>query len=354
MNHAPRMRWRSRTTLLVSLLICSCGHEPRGAVIGDHATRGEILIRGEKFIIYPQTIAVAGDYLVVGDRADTLVRLFDRHDGRHIASVGRKGSGPGEFQAVWSIQGRRTASGETWIWLYDIGLNRLTGYSLTAEGPSPVRYSVQSRLPGKAMSMQWLNDSVLVAVGVFEQARFYLSDLSGDPRGAFGKIPLASERFPALAAQQALQPRLAVRPDGGAIAVAARYAARVDIYDMPGGDLIPAQVPVPFDPLVNLRTGGAMPIFVSDGDTRFGYVAVTGNKHGIYALFSGRTRAQYPGRANFGDQVHLFDWNGHFVAALALEQDAIDIAVDDSGTDLYALSLDPEPAILKYRAKDAP
>jgi hypothetical protein len=67
------------------------------------------------------TVALAGDgSLVVLERTDRQVRMYDPDSGDLVRAWGRGGSGPGEFQAP-SWMG---ASGDT-VWVGDMGLGRL-------------------------------------------------------------------------------------------------------------------------------------------------------------------------------------------------------------------------------------
>lgn len=91
--------------------------------------------------------------LVIGNRGGTNdVRIFDAR-GRHVATLGRTGSGPGEFRRIELIG----QSGDT-AWLFDSGLQRVTSVSLSGEpkllGTTPItatgnreRFDVMGRLP---------------------------------------------------------------------------------------------------------------------------------------------------------------------------------------------------------------
>lgn len=65
-------------------------------------------------------VAARGDDVFVAQRGGNEVRVFGA-DGRHRRTIGRVGSGPGEFQAIWSLG----VLGDT-LWTIDIDLRRLT------------------------------------------------------------------------------------------------------------------------------------------------------------------------------------------------------------------------------------
>lgn len=69
---------------------------------------------------------------------------------------------------------------------------------------------------------------------------------------------------------------------------------------------------------------------------------------GFLALYSGRTRGEFPGRANYGTFVHEFTWEGALRAIHKLDADVITIAWSEPDRKLYAVRHDPLPAILVY------
>jgi hypothetical protein len=65
-------------------------------------------------------------------------------------------------------------------------------------------------------------------------------------------------------------------------------------------------------------------------------------------LFSGRTREDYPERANYGSMVHEFGWDGRFKAEHRLDADLIAIAWSEEDGLLYAVRHEPVPAVVVY------
>ena len=335
-------------TLVVGAAAAGCNRDaaPRQGEPTTLASRE--LISGEDKLMLPQTIAVAGDYMAIGDNDAMMLKVFDRRSGRSVARVGPRGSGPGEFQIVWSLQGAQVG-GSVVFWGFDSQLSRLVGYEVDGSGArSEPRPPVMPQVPGAPSHLQWVNDSTLVVAGLLNQGRLWLVRPSGEPIRPLGVVPLVTPDFPLVAAQQALQPTIAVQPAGDRVAVASRYAGRVDIYDSRTDATIPAEVPAPFEPERKVGSNGAMPIFLQDGRTRYGYIDIAATRDRVFALFSGRSRAGYPGRANYGEQVHVFDWDGHFLGAVDLGRDAYKIAVDSEGSSLYGVTMDPEPVVYEY------
>jgi hypothetical protein len=139
-----------------------------------------------------------------------------------------------------------------------------------------------------------------------------------------------------------------VRSGGDAVAIGARFAGRLDIYDVRTGARRGAEVPVPFEPIIRMGSNGAIPLFKTDDQTLFGYVSVAATHDRIIALFSGRTRAGFPGRASLASQIHVFDWDGHLRVVRDLDRDVFLVAVSSDGSTLYAIGNDPVPSVFAF------
>jgi hypothetical protein len=69
---------------------------------------------------------------------------------------------------------------------------------------------------------------------------------------------------------------------------------------------------------------------------------------GFLALYSGRTRDAFPGRANYGSTIHEFGWDGQLRAVYELDSDVISIAWSGEDERLYAVRHDPVPGVVVY------
>ena len=284
----------------------------------------------------PTRIAVAGDYLVVIDAAsDSVLHVLGRRSGRLVRSLGRRGEGPGEFKGAWSLAPDPRSSDA--VWVYDLPLRRLTRVALpaVAEGRASARRLV--RLAGGAVltGPQWMAPDSILSPGFLPDARVALFDSTGRHTGGLGQPPFAAEADQPMQAAQAL---LAAHPGQHRYAIANRYVSRIELLDVDRGSSLAVPGPVPVNAertTVDLE--------------RFAYVDAAGTATEVVTLFSGRSREEYAGSAGFGDQLHLFDWEGRFLGAYRLDADVLAIAVDESEGYVYALRHDPVPAVLRYR-----
>jgi len=341
----------SRTMVLAvsvaSVVLSACGRRSPDTDRSTSAT-GARVIGGEAQILNPTALAVAGEYLVVADAEAPFLRLFSAGDGRLVNQAGREGEGPREFRSIAGISVETSPSGEIGIMAFDYRLQRLTRLVIADTGLAYVDSDTKITIEGGAAGLAALSNGTLVATGVFRPEAFTVLDAGGAVLRRGGEIPFLSERVTASLAQQVIDGRVAVEVGGSRLAIAARYAGRIDIYDTDTGTRDSVMAPMPFEPEIRTRSNGAMDVFVQDGQTRFGYLAVASSRCCIYGLFSGRTRSDLLARKTLSTQLHVFDWNGKLRKVVNLDRDLRLIAVNPEGSALFGLSPDPEPTVFRY------
>ncbi|MBV9108013.1 MAG: hypothetical protein JO306_01245 [Gemmatimonadetes bacterium] len=339
------------------LAACSRSAESSGSALAGEVQpvpvsstlTGTVLYAGDA-LAKPQWMGVVGPWLVVADHGGgPLLHVIDRHDRHLVASWGRTGGGPGEFRTIWSVvPGDLPES----AWIFDPTLSRLTllDVGTLARGEArPVRRMVLLRSDASAMDVRWNGDTALVGTGLFAKGRLAVFDSAGRLTRFAGPLPPARAGVPAQVAQHAYMGSLARHPSRGLFAIATRHADRLEIYAPDGSLLKTVRGPAGFDPVFTVQTRAGSPVLATGEDLRFGYVDLAAAGDRLFALYSGHTRAERPGWANFGDEVHVFDWDGRLRARYRLDHPALTIAVDASGPALYATRHEPVPAVVEYR-----
>jgi hypothetical protein len=345
-----------RLLVCLSLLSSACGTDAPGggSVVPGHSRpvavtlRGKVLYDGER-LARPQVAAVAGARLVVTDAGGgDMLLILDRADGRVLRSWGRKGRGPGEFLSIWSVQPSRDPGQ---VWVFDPSQGRLTLVdvdALVSGKDHPVVRMLSLRSDLLPLDVRWISDTLLISTGLFRSGRVAVFDSTGAVRHFAGPLPPTRAGIPVNVAQHAYSGTLALRPSHGSFAIATRNADRIELYGSDGSLQHLARGPIGFEPQYELQYRGNQPSMATGDDLRFGYVDASAAGDRIFALYSGHTRAERPGRANFGDEVHVFDWDGNMRARYRLDHPALTIAVDAGSRTLYAVRHDPEPAIVSY------
>lgn len=335
--------------LFVTAAACSAGEEgqPEGSPsAGAGVLRGEVLNKSDS-LAQPVALAKVGEHLVVVDAInEPAVHVVRASDGALVRSFGRKGSGPGEFRGARSVA--TSPRKESEFWVYDIELSRLTRFDLrdsTRSGDHSLTFS-SGILP---MELAWLGDSVLVGTGIFQEGRLALFDTAGRMLRTIGSVPGAEDgKVPVSVLQHAYTGTVAPAPDRTRVALVTRHADRLEIYPADGAGATIVRGPDGFDPAFEVRQLKGHPYMATGEDLRFGYIDVTTTDDLVFALYSGRTRREHPGRASFADRVHVYDWSGNLKQVLKLDSAVIDIAVDQEGGRLYAIRHDPAPSIVAY------
>lgn len=314
-----------------------------------HDVAGTVHFGGEQ-LGQPTALQISGDALLVLDRrSDRSVHVLDAASGSLRGSAGSRGEGPGEFMAAWSID-RAPDDEADRIWVFDADTQRLTQIDLgrLERGEPWAQRFVSLRGSAPAINPVWTAAGELLASGFFTDGRFGVFDRDGRQVAMRGALPQWPRAVPPDVLQHAFQARIESDPPGRRFAVGSRHAGRLEIFDALGRWVANADVPFEFDPVFSTEKRDDKVVMGSGKDLRFGYIDVATTERRIFGLFSGRKRGDYPGRANFARDVHVFDWNGRLEGVIRLDQDAIAITVDSNERRLFAARHDPAPAILRY------
>ncbi|MDX1674759.1 MAG: BF3164 family lipoprotein [Longimicrobiales bacterium] len=313
------------------------GSPTEAAPAGGTRLAGSVLHQSD-VLAAPSRIEVAGPRLILADDfGDRAIRVLRRADGSLERSFGRRGRGPREFETVMSIDVLDPAGR---LMLHDPMLQRVTWVDLAADFENGEWVADRSlTLTANAMVLEagWTPDGLL-GIGAFTGGRLahlgpdgHLVRTSGSPTVRAAEVSPSVWR-------RSYQARLSSDPDRTRWAVAHRFADRIDIYDARGEWIAPAHRVHGFGP-EDLREE-------DPGRVRFGYIDVTATDRRVYALFSGRTRAE--GAANAGDRVHVFDWDGRLIEVWTLDARLLALAIDPAESTLYGIRHEPTPAVVAY------
>lgn len=318
--------------------------EPAFVLEASRVLPGSVLHESDALAAPTDVEVMGGELVIADDFADRPLRLLDRTDGAIVRSFGGKGQGPREFESAFSIDVLDTDE----FMVHDLMLQRVTHVDLERdfEGDRWIGdRSVQLKAEAMLVETAWTGDG-LVGLGTFTSGRLAHLDDEGRLVRTTGPTPMDGREVPPEVRQQAYQSKLKGNPSRTRWAVATRYADRLEIYDATGALVAEGDRPYGFEPEYEARSSGRMASMASGDKMRFGYLDVATTDDRIYALFSGRTREQ--GRANYGNTIHVFDWEGTLVDVLRLDAYVIALAVDGAGESLYGIRHDPFPAILTF------
>ena len=349
-------------TLILALLVAGCSetHETSRTSTSDQGgsrvstdtirLRAVGLVEDDRLATPVRLLSIGRHLVILDPSGDQLIKIVEGDNGKLIARFGRRGDGPGEFRSPWSlIEGNERTST---FWVFDFASRRLTEYQipplpLSTDSLPPQRI-ITLRSPASLSDVIWFGDTSILALGFFDHGRIGKFDSTGRFLDVVGPSPEAGSGIPVVVAQQAYQGVLNRKPDGTAIVVLTRHAGRVEFYSASDGKMITVSKPVDFSPQFSVANGARGPALATGQELRFGYISVATTHNAVVGLFSGHTRAEQPGQANFGSILHVLDWSGQLRAIATLQHPAIAIAIDSTGHILYAAEHSPKPAIRAY------
>lgn len=300
----------------------------------DRSLTGVVLAVGDQFGM-PTQVTVAGEELLLIDRySNRQVLAVDRLAGHLLRSFGTKGEGPGEFKSPVSlVVDEREA-----VAVLDAGVNRITWLGpTTTSGGSEFRLVATAEIAASSVitDLAAMRDGQFLAFGLLDSGRLLRLDREGVPVESYGERPSA-EGLPPARRAELFQGSLRSAPDQGRHVLASRFASRIEIFDEETSSMTTVWGPDRFAP----RAGKY--------ETRFGYLDTAPTAEGVFALYSGRTREAFPGRANYGSTIHFFAWDGELMESYELDADVISIAYSEEDGILYGVRHDPVPGVVMY------
>lgn len=313
--------------------------------IGTPPTALELtLLNDSDSLLSPTAIGVLPEHIVILDSGvDPTISILDRESGAILDAWGRGGQGPGEFMAPWSVQ--LDPTDPSTFWVYDLNQRRLTSYDISRSDRDHTDI-VPLRAETTTVGPVWAGDR-LVSLTFSERGRLAFFDAGGDFLRYAGAPPEGATSAPPVVQQQAFVGTVKAHPSGDRVVVGTRYASRIEVLDVQGKVLHHTLGPDPFEPVFQVTSSGTA--MTSGEDMRFGYVDIAVTDERIYALYSGRTRAEARGSAFLGVEVHVYTWDGELISVLGLDDvQAIGLALDPLSEELYLLAEIPRPAV--YRA----
>jgi hypothetical protein len=305
---------------------------------------GRVLLNGDHLGLPVQLSAFGSSLLVLDGASDSALHVISAADGRVVRSLGRRGEGPGEYKAAWSIAADPRHSRRAWV--YDIGLARLTSVDLDSATVPPA--IIQIRGDAVAMQPVWLSDTLMASPGLSERGRLSFFAKDGSFRGASGPLPSPSTQVPPGVLQHAWTGKLVSSPTRNLLAMVTLHADQLEIYRADGTLIRKVRGPFDFDPRFTVDVIQGQPVMASGDDMRFGYTGAQATPTHIFALFSGRTREAYGPDSSFGRFIHVYDWEGTLQRVIELDTAILSLAISPDHKTLYGIRHDPEPAIVAF------
>lgn len=119
-----------------------------------------------------------------------------------------------------------------------------------------------------------------------------------------------------------------------------RYTDKLNIFNLDKqGEQLEISGPLNYEPIFSITEQNETAIFTQNDQGRFSYIDVIAEDQYIIGLFSGKSREEAPGRANFGDKILIFDYAGKLLYNIELDRRLISIAFDNQNKIMYGLDI---------------
>lgn len=332
--------------LVLPLLLClfSCGSEGNKDDVPAYPLK-HIVLSGDDVIIGKvrnMTLAAHSVPVIVDAQADSLFRKLDYTRSR-VEDMGCRGQGPNEF-------------------LFPTALVRWEGDSIGCWDINRRRYSVIRFAAGDAPSSVWhvfvAQDSLFhyeiypvchnhfVAAGIYEDARFAVLDKDGRLLAKIGVPPYRDEderKVSGIIRSEVYQGRLAVAPSGTRMVHALLHADGIAFYAVDScGNLR----------LVKERIKSYPDYRKTDGAIKFSapfyYIDAFATERYVYALYSGKSGEEGKANASLGQEVHVYDWEGHPVKKYGLDTGVQKLCVSPDDKRIFAIAFTPNPTLVAF------
>ena len=309
-------------------------------VLGDTATFGAI---HELFLIGP-------DLLVIDRFNSPHLAFVSSVDGRVIQRLVRHGEGPKEMrQPLWA---QPVPEHYPEAWVYDFGTRRFVRLRLDAPRDSAFLEMVRfERVPYSLLQPFW-QDGEVIANGLLPRHGLVRLDSTGAPEALVPlPAPFDSTVIPLPVGRRlANRSFLAMNPSRTRLALVYQFANRIDLLE--GNGALYGSVAGPRETEARFRIEGDR--FFWEDENQMAYSAATATDRRLYALFSGERLEDEEDEVSRPSRIHVFEWDGDFVAEIELDHEVSTIAVTSDDRQLYGAVEDPYPRIAVWQLPPGP
>jgi hypothetical protein len=158
-------------------------------------------------------------------------------------------------------------------------------------------------------------------------------------------LPFSKADAPGVMPRQDVNWRITSVAPSRRIVVAYNNVNRLDFFTPAGEYVTSAAGPQPVT--VSFDRAGPEKLFEWRPESELAYVDVTSTDRYVYALFCGCRRSDI--RKSFANKLHVFTWDGRFVAELVVEPAVYKIAVPPGDSLLVAATWTPFPSLGVWR-----
>ena len=299
---------------------------------------------------YPFRVRIAGNRAAVLDLhgPDHFVQVFSYPDFHYVASLGRRGNGPGETLSGDNVRWR-----DGFLQLLDANKSELTFWQEAAGGDSLVQRDRVKLEEGvlRALDFVQVDDSTFLIPDYSGEARFCWVDRQGRLLGRMGTIPSENEEAltharPALA--QAWRSFVDYNPRNGVLAAVTQLGEVLEVWNLRDYTHVVCLGPMG-EPEFRISEGYGIPTGI------MGFSDVQVGDSAIYAVFHGHSfrdiaREAQQGKPlpDGGKHLYVFSLMGEPLVDYELDHYIYGISVDEEKGYFVATDVNRDDPIWKY------
>jgi len=307
-------------------------------------------IEGEKLvlsqdILSAEKIKVLNNHIyILTDGSEHPISKFDL-SGEFKGRLLTHGIGPGEVQHIVNF-GISTRQGKSAFYAADMMQKKLV-YKKDKE-------TIDVKFNKWITNFFPISDTKILGVPLEAEKMFSIYNFSGETIHSFGDFPANDLTDAPFVLSQAFGGSYDYNVAKDIFVAALRYTDHLMIYSnlSQETDYLKVRGPLFYDPIFTVGNMNGRPMFVQGQDGRFSFIDVTLSKDNIICLFSGYSREELPGQANFGDKIFIFDYKGKILKAFEISEKLLSISYDESNKVLYGLDVSAEEEeVFRYKLK---
>lgn len=299
----------------------------------------------------PVKMLLVDSILITLDYAsESFFHVFNIKRNEYLGNWGSKGQGPNEFLQPFSL----TYLSPRNFLSYDLFDNSIKKISIDALKKGEIIYD-------KALSFNSISnlailpvkDNNYVSFGMYSSNMFKFLNTEGNEVGSFMDFPVEKKmdkkNIDNRNLAMAYQGTLAMNPSKDKFVYAVSSGTILGIYsinnisinqdflltcdypqftvDNPDGETS--------SPITKNAISGFLDVYVTD-------------KY-IYALYSGKNIVELREQAFEGEDIYVFDWNGHPIIHYSIDMPIKNIAVLPNNKKIYAIANNPEPILIEFK-----
>ena len=334
-------------TLLMTILIGCTDASRKEAPVTIDLQHQEIPLP-ELIIGQSRGMVKKGNYLVVLDwSTQYFYHLIDLKTNEYKAKFIRKGQGPDDLIRPLNIHSLDNSS---YIYSLDNGANIIRFHMDTISEQIKIEKYAKKEMVDFVFDFAPLSDTLFIGNGTFEDVMFKTYSPQKGFELSFGEYPYKdSEEKRISNRQRAMAYQGNIKANNrGRFAYATLSAEQIYFYELKGGQAI--ELGHVNEGFADYKpAGGKSGISVAHNALHpKAFIDLEVSDDYVYALYSGRTFAEYKLEEWLGKSIRVYDWYGNLKKEYQLDVPVHNICVDEKGKRIYAFANIPDPTLVYF------